>query len=106
MKKTLARSSEASLQKVVPATMLFVLIMLWTVTVVLLVADPKRPSIRWLSFVAFTGGAGALAAVLGDTVVPTLPDGSLARTLRIADRLLADAILRLAVYVSRLRHPL
>lgn len=64
--------------------MLFVLIMLWTVTVVLLVADPKRPSIRWLSFVAFTGGAGALAAVLGDTVVPTLPDGSLARTLRIA----------------------
>lgn len=56
--------------------MLLVLIMLRTMTAVLLAADPKRPAIRWLSFVSFTGGAGALAAVLGDTVVPALPDGT------------------------------
>jgi signal transduction histidine kinase len=57
--------------------------MLWTVTVVLLVADPKRPTIRWLSFVAFTGGAGALSAVLDDTVLPQLPEGPLAAALRV-----------------------
>jgi signal transduction histidine kinase len=59
--------------------MLLVLLMLWTVAAVLLVADPKRPSIRSLSFVAFTGGAGALSAVLGDTVLPGLPEGAPAR---------------------------
>ncbi|KIL41284.1 hypothetical protein SD70_08555 [Gordoniibacillus kamchatkensis] len=65
--------------------MLYVLIMLWTVTVVLLVADPKRPSIRWLSFVSFAGGAGALSALLGDSVLPAMPDGQPARALRVLE---------------------
>ncbi|MFC0211370.1 sensor histidine kinase [Paenibacillus chartarius] len=67
--------------------MIFVLLMLWTVTLVLLAADAKRPSIRWLSFVAFAGGAGALSAVLGDTVLPGIaPDSPLYGTLFIMEK--------------------
>ncbi|CAG7629761.1 sensor histidine kinase [Paenibacillus allorhizosphaerae] len=50
--------------------MLFVLIGLWTVGLLLLVTDPKRPMTRWLSAIAFTGGSGGLSAVIADHVVP------------------------------------
>ncbi|CAG7645418.1 Adaptive-response sensory-kinase SasA [Paenibacillus solanacearum] len=50
--------------------MLFVLIGLWTVGVLLLATDPKRPITRWLSAIAFTGGSGGLSAVMGDHVIP------------------------------------
>jgi signal transduction histidine kinase len=56
--------------------MLFVMMMLWSVTLVLLIADPRRPSIRWLGCVSFTGGAGALSAVLGDTILPGMAAGT------------------------------
>lgn len=63
--------------------MLFVLIALWGVAIVLLLTDGRRSSTRWLSGVAFCGGSGALAALIGDTLLPfvqqrqavgTLPD--------------------------------
>lgn len=50
--------------------MLFVLIALWGISVVLLVSDARKSSVRWLSGVAFCGGCGALSAVIGDTLAP------------------------------------
>lgn len=50
--------------------MLFVLIALWTVGIVLLLSDPRKSSIRWLSGVVFCGGSGALSALIGDIFVP------------------------------------
>ncbi|WP_409343522.1 sensor histidine kinase [Paenibacillus sp. MBLB4367] len=50
--------------------MLFVWIALWLIGVVLLLSDPRKSSIRWLSAVAFCGGSGALSAVIGDSILP------------------------------------
>ncbi|WP_248925619.1 sensor histidine kinase [Paenibacillus hamazuiensis] len=50
--------------------MLFVWIGLWTVGLLLLVTDPKRPTTRWISSIAFTGGSGGLSAVIAETIVP------------------------------------
>lgn len=50
--------------------MLFVWIALWLVSIVLLMSDSRKSSIRWLSAVAFCGGCGALSAVIGDTILP------------------------------------
>ncbi|RAU96121.1 HAMP domain-containing sensor histidine kinase [Paenibacillus sp. YN15] len=47
-----------------------VLIILWTVGLVLLVFDPRKPSVRWMAGFLFCGGAGALSAVIGDTIMP------------------------------------
>lgn len=52
--------------------MLFVWIALWTVALILLLADPRSSVNRWLSAVAFTGGAGALAATLDSIIIPYL----------------------------------
>lgn len=50
--------------------MIFVLVALWGVSLLLLILNPKNRSVRWLSAVSFCGGSGALAAVLGDEVLP------------------------------------
>lgn len=50
--------------------MLAVLIILWTVGLVLLVFDPRKPSVRWLAGLVFCGGSGGLSAVIGDTIMP------------------------------------
>ncbi|RXZ84120.1 sensor histidine kinase [Paenibacillaceae bacterium] len=57
--------------------MLFVWIMLWTVAVLLLFTNTGRTPGRWLSLVAFFGGAGALASLLGDHWRPLLAAGGL-----------------------------
>ncbi|MFC5467996.1 sensor histidine kinase [Cohnella suwonensis] len=50
--------------------MLFVWIALWSVGLILLLADPRSSVNRWLSAVALFGGAGALAATLDNVIVP------------------------------------
>jgi signal transduction histidine kinase len=50
--------------------MLAVLIILWTVGLVLMVFDPRKPSVRWLAGLVFCGGSGALSAVISDNILP------------------------------------
>ncbi|MEX2414836.1 MAG: ATP-binding protein [Paenibacillaceae bacterium] len=50
--------------------MLFVLIILWGITSLLLILDAENVTTRWLSGFVFCGGAGALAVVLGEQVIP------------------------------------
>jgi signal transduction histidine kinase len=50
--------------------MLFVLLSLWSISATLLLIDRKSGSTRWLGAVAFCGGAGALAVVLGEQIIP------------------------------------
>lgn len=52
--------------------MLFVLVGLWTIGMLLIVTDPKRKTTRWISSIAFTGGAGGLSAVLNEQIQPWL----------------------------------
>lgn len=52
--------------------MIFVLIALWSTSVALLLLNRDKISVRWLSAVTFCGGSGALAAVLGDSVLPAI----------------------------------
>lgn len=46
--------------------MLFALIGLWTIGLLLIATDPKRAATRWSSGITFTGGSGALAALIGE----------------------------------------
>jgi len=50
--------------------MLFVWIALWAVALILLIADPRSAVNRRLSAVALSGGAGALAATMSETILP------------------------------------
>jgi signal transduction histidine kinase len=50
--------------------MLFVLFALWFIASGLLIVDPSSRTMRWMSAVAFTGGSGALAAVISADVIP------------------------------------
>jgi|DewCreStandDraft_1066081.scaffolds.fasta_scaffold00075_90 signal transduction histidine kinase len=50
--------------------MLFVLIILWGITSLLLILDARNVTTRWLSGFVFCGGAGALAVVVGDGIIP------------------------------------
>ncbi|MDR6549317.1 HAMP domain-containing sensor histidine kinase [Paenibacillus qinlingensis] len=50
--------------------MLFVLFALWFIASGLLIVDPTSRTMRWMSAVAFTGGSGALAAVISADVMP------------------------------------
>ncbi|WNR42588.1 sensor histidine kinase [Paenibacillus roseipurpureus] len=50
--------------------MLFVLIALWSISIGLLIVDPRSRTMRWMSAVAFTGGSGALAAVISAYLLP------------------------------------
>ncbi|OCT12393.1 hypothetical protein A8709_31700 [Paenibacillus pectinilyticus] len=50
--------------------MLFVLIALWIIALGLLIVDPGSRTMRWMSAIAFTGGAGALAAVISADIIP------------------------------------
>ncbi|MGF9714072.1 MULTISPECIES: sensor histidine kinase [Paenibacillus] len=52
--------------------MLFVVIGLWSIGLLLIVTDPKRQTTRWISSIAFTGGSGGMAAVIGDQLIPYL----------------------------------
>lgn len=54
--------------------MLFVLIILWGITSLLLILDAKNVTTRWLSGFVFCGGAGALAVVVGKQVIPYLQE--------------------------------
>ncbi|MDD9267477.1 sensor histidine kinase [Paenibacillus sp. GCM10023248] len=61
--------------------MLFVLFALWIIALGLLMIDPRSSTMRWMSSIAFTGGFGALAAVLSETFIPyiqlTVPNPSI-----------------------------
>ena len=57
--------------------MLFVWIMLWSAAGLLLIANRRNPAGRWLSFVAFCGGMGALASVLDDWIAAWLGSGAI-----------------------------
>ncbi|NBD26657.1 sensor histidine kinase [Paenibacillus glycinis] len=57
--------------------MLFVWIVLWTASGLLLIANRRNPAGRWLSFVAFCGGMGALASVLDDWIAAWLVSGAI-----------------------------
>ncbi|WP_188174535.1 sensor histidine kinase [Paenibacillus sedimenti] len=65
--------------------MLFVLFTLWIIALLLLMIDPRSSTMRWMSAVAFTGGIGALAAVLSENIVPyveqTIPNRSVSALL-------------------------
>ncbi len=50
--------------------MLFVLIILWGITSLLLISDSKNVTTLWLSGFVFCGGAGALAVVVGLDLMP------------------------------------
>ncbi|NOV01966.1 sensor histidine kinase [Paenibacillus planticolens] len=50
--------------------MLFVLFALWIIAIGLVMIDPRSSTMRWMSAIAFTGGFGALAAVLSETFIP------------------------------------
>lgn len=50
--------------------MLFVLLILWTVGLVIMIADPRKKTVRWLSALVFCGGCGALSALIGDYILP------------------------------------
>jgi signal transduction histidine kinase len=50
--------------------MLFVLVALWLIAVFLLLLDPRSAALRWMSAVAFTGGIGAMAAILDGSLIP------------------------------------
>lgn len=50
--------------------MLFVFIILWLVAFILILSDPRKSTIRWLSGVTLCGGFGALSALIGDTLIP------------------------------------
>ncbi|TJY44501.1 ATP-binding protein [Cohnella pontilimi] len=52
--------------------MIFVLIALWTVAGFLLASDPRSAASRRLAAVSFFGGAGALAAVIDEQIIPGL----------------------------------
>lgn len=58
--------------------MIFVLICLWAAAALLLALDWRSGAARWLSGVAFCGGCGALAVVIGDMVIPMLAAGDAA----------------------------
>ncbi|MFC5648266.1 sensor histidine kinase [Paenibacillus solisilvae] len=70
--------------------MLFVWIVLWLVSALLLAANRSNPAGRWLSFVSFCGGMGALASVLEGWIVSLYGSGqidaSAERLLRIVQR--------------------
>lgn len=50
--------------------MTFALIALWSVSILLLIADPRSAAGRRLSAVTFFGGAGALASELDNRIIP------------------------------------
>jgi signal transduction histidine kinase len=52
--------------------MMFVLIGLWTIGMLLIVTDPRRPTTRWIASIAFTGGFGGLSAVVNEQISPYL----------------------------------
>jgi signal transduction histidine kinase len=60
--------------------MLFVLIILWGITSLLLILDAKNVTTRWLSGFVFCGGAGALAAVVGQQVIPYMQEQNISDT--------------------------
>lgn len=57
--------------------MLFVLIALWAIAAIIWLADRRTPINRWLGAVAFSGGAGALAAVLDAQWLPAAADAGM-----------------------------
>lgn len=61
--------------------MLFVLFALWIIALGLVMIDPRSSTMRWMSAIAFTGGFGAIAAVLSETFIPyiqqTVPNPSI-----------------------------
>ncbi|WP_051250919.1 sensor histidine kinase [Paenibacillus harenae] len=57
--------------------MLFVLIALWTIAAIVWFSDRRAAVNRWLGAVAFSGGAGALAAVLDQYILPAAADAGM-----------------------------
>lgn len=57
--------------------MLFVLIALWAIAAIIWLSDRRAPVNHWLGAVAFSGGAGALAAVLDLQWLPAAADAGM-----------------------------
>ncbi len=57
--------------------MLFVLLALWTIAAVLWISDGKAAVNRWLGGVGFSGGAGALAALLDLQWLPLMAEAGM-----------------------------
>ncbi|AZN42945.1 sensor histidine kinase [Paenibacillus albus] len=57
--------------------MLFVWIVLWIASALLIAANRRNAAGRWLSFVSFCGGMGALASVLEGWIVSMLASGDI-----------------------------
>lgn len=58
-------------------SMLFVWIALWLAAALLIIANRRNAAGRWLSFVSFCGGVGALASVLEGWIVSMLATGDI-----------------------------
>ncbi|MFC4777394.1 sensor histidine kinase [Paenibacillus sp. GCM10023252] len=78
--------------------MLFVLIALWVVGTIMLVSDPQSAAMRRLSAVAYSGGAGALAAVLDLQLIPALEASDQSSTKLIELLTLLQSVSSLASY--------
>ena len=50
----------------------FVMFALWTISTVLLASDGRSEKTRWVAFIAFCGGFGALAESIKDNLIPYL----------------------------------
>ncbi|WP_219838639.1 HAMP domain-containing sensor histidine kinase [Paenibacillus sp. R14(2021)] len=57
--------------------MFFVWIVLWIAAALLIIANRRNPAGRWLSFVAFCGGMGALASVLEGWITTMQQNGDI-----------------------------
>lgn len=60
--------------------MIFVFIALWGTSILLLLLNRAKVSVRWLSAVTFCGGSGALAAIIGDGLAPNIEQGTMLLT--------------------------
>lgn len=50
--------------------MLVLLVALWTISTILIVADPKTESTRWLAAISFFSGFGGLSTVIKSNLIP------------------------------------
>ena len=51
-------------------SMLVLMTVLWTISLILIIIDPKTESTRWVVAICFFSGLGGFASVLNETVIP------------------------------------
>ncbi len=81
--------------------MLALLISLWTISIILLVADPKTESTRWLAAISFFSGLGGLAIVIRANIIPYF-QAKITQDIRAIDNLMLayDISTSLAHYIA------